>query len=79
MEENKLKGLQVGRNVHYVLPNGIHRPAIITHIWGVELGVIDLTAFPVERDNLPNVWPRTSVLHSDSHEPMTWHFIEYVE
>lgn len=36
-EEFSLDGLAVGRIVHYVMPNGQHRPAVVVRVWGEEM------------------------------------------
>ena len=37
-----MKGLTEGRMVHYVLPNGDHRPAIVVKVWNKEEGYINV-------------------------------------
>ena len=73
----------IGRTVHYVLPNGEHRPAIITRVWDqvpTESSVVQLQVFTDgSNDGLQNVEWRTSV-HQDNatKAPNTWHEPERV-
>lgn len=36
-----MEGLTEGRIVHYVLPNGEHRPAIVVRVWRDQSGVCE--------------------------------------
>lgn len=83
-----MDGLTEGRIVHYVMPSGEHRPAIVVRVWNSE-GTCNLTVFPDwGNDNKPGngiginmgqgtalLWA-TSILHSDEPKPGTWHWIE---
>lgn len=44
MDANKFEGLTEGRIVHYVMPDGRHRPAIIVRVWNKD-GTVNLTVF----------------------------------
>lgn len=40
-----MDGLTEGRIVHFVMPNGEHRPAIVVKVWSKESGVSNLQVF----------------------------------
>lgn len=84
-----MDGLTEGRNVHFVMPDGEHRAAMVVKVWriyrpdGTSIpptnGCSNLTVFP-DWANDPGgaagiMW-RTSVLYSENKEPNTWHWIE---
>jgi len=83
-----MDGLIEGRIVHYVMPDGQHRPAIIIRVWNPE-GTCNLTVFPDwSNDNQSGygaginmgqgtalLWA-TSIVHSVIPKPGTWHWIE---
>lgn len=86
-----IKGLSIGRIVHFVLPDGPgkgeHRPAIIVNIWDKASGKVNLQVFMDGSNDVPTYYRddyapdtkwETSVHHSDTHEPRTWHFPELV-
>jgi len=60
-----MEGLIEGRIVHYVMPNGEHRPAIVVNVWdvtGVCDGYINLqvfTDFGNDAMNVPSNEPET--------------------
>ena len=69
-----------GRMVHFVMPNGKHRPAIVVEPWG-GLGAVNLQVFPDGSNDgagVANVEWRTSVKYDNSEtpEPGTWHWPE---
>lgn len=74
-----------GRIVHYVLPNGEHRAAMIVRAWkprqvGGDAGVANLHVFyDGSNDDAVNeqgnAWV-TSVHYSEDPQPRTWHWIE---
>jgi hypothetical protein len=75
-----MDGLTEGRNVHFVLNNGIHRAAIVVNVWDKEAGVVSLMVFldgpndvAVSAQN--PLWVGT-VSHSEEPKPRTWHWIE---
>ncbi len=83
-----MDGLTVGRIVHFVMPDGDHRPAIVVRTWGgdcVQLqvfldGTNDLT--PAENGGISReiaerglMWA-TSVPYSEQPQPRTWHWPE---
>lgn len=82
----KVQVPSIGRIVHYVLPAGQHRPAIIVHVWspGHFMGTSQLQVFcdgdgGAYNDGLPNVVWRTSVVHDEETKaPGTWHWPEFV-
>lgn len=84
-------GLTEGRNVHYVLKSGEHRPAIVTRVTDKNKGICTLNVFfdtsrdtdegsPVDRfPNAVIVAPvdcRVDVPFSPSGDVHTWHWIE---
>lgn len=74
-----MEGLQVGRNVHYVVAENEHRVAFISKIWSGD-GVVNLSyvndwSYDLQFGTQPLV-PATSVRYSDGHEQHTWHWIE---
>lgn len=73
-----MDGLTEGRIVHFVLPNGDHRPAIVVRVWTAPL--VNLQVFiDGTNDHVPqdtyNVW-QTSIPFNESGKPGTWHWIE---
>lgn len=69
-----IKGVVVGRNVHYVQQNGWHSHANITRVWNSHEGVVNLVVF--RDDDLVDTSRITSVKYSENKEQGTWHFIE---
>ena len=47
-----MDGLAIGRIVHYVMPDGKHRPAIVVNIWG-ESGMSNLQVITDGSNDLP--------------------------
>lgn len=45
-----MDGLTEGRIVHYVLPNGEHRPAMVVRVWNKSAGTVNLQVF-TDSDN----------------------------
>lgn len=41
----------VGRDVHYVLPNGEHRAAKVTHVQGDGTGIANLVVFKAQKSD----------------------------
>lgn len=87
-----MEGLTPGRIVHYVMPNGQNRPAIVTHVWNQE-GCVNLTVFTDwlndEIGTHNGLYWATSVLFNsqsiynpetmrNEYQPQTWHWIERV-
>lgn len=85
-----MDGLIEGRVVHYVMPNGKHRPAMVSRVWESERGMVnlvvtldgrndigDLKAAGVHPDDIQGfqLWA-TSEYYSEQPEPHTWHWIE---
>ncbi len=80
----QLKGLIEGRIVHFVMPGGQHRPAIVVHVWPPSMlmkpGYVNLTVFTDwSNDGVDYskgiVW-ETSVDYSEEPAPRTWHWPE---
>lgn len=76
----------IGRVVHFVMPNGQHRPAIVVQVWNED--VVNLQVFTDGSNDAgvvvyPNTggyvqW-QTSVHHAENEPgPHTWHWPEYV-
>lgn len=81
-----IKGLAVGRIVHFVLiggrNEGEHRPAIIVRTWSDhDPGLVNLQVFTDKTNDGHDqcvIW-QTSIHHDpDEKQPGTWHFPEYV-
>jgi len=69
-----------GSIVHFVLPSGAHRPAIIVRVCHQKTGVCNLQVFTDGANDGPAyekgiVW-ETSVKYSEEKTPNTWHWIE---
>lgn len=47
-----MDGLTPGRVVHYVMPDGHHRPAVVLHVWG-ETGLSNLMVLTDGSNDLP--------------------------
>ncbi len=79
-----LKGLIEGRMVHFVMPDGDHRPAVIVRVWrdqqATTPGYSNLQAFADGGNDGPGnengIRWETSVSYSETKEPRTWHWIE---
>lgn len=78
--------------VHYVMPSGEHRPAVIVRVWDAATGYVNLQVFLdgtndlvppqnkewISRESAERgmAW-KTSVLYDDDEKkPHTWHWIE---
>lgn len=80
-----MEGLTEGRMVHFVMPNGDHRPAVIVNAWkGVSVyqqqGKVNLQVFTdFSNDGKEyesgRYWA-TSIPYSEEPKPNTWHWIE---
>ena len=86
-----MEGLTEGRIVHYVMPGGEHRPAIIVNVWETAdcEGYANLQVFTDSNNDTFNkkagvedadirkgIWWRTSICYSETKEVNTWHWIE---
>lgn len=79
-----MDGLTEGRIVHYVMPSGDHRPAIVVQVcpkeWGYPPGAVQLQVFTDgSNDGLEytsGIFWATSVQYSETPAPQTWHWIE---
>lgn len=75
-----MDGLTVGRIVHHVDTDGLHRAAIVVHVWSKEHGVVNLQVFNNgifgERHPPEGTFLQTSVQFSEVPEPNRWHWIE---
>ncbi len=81
-----MDGLTEGRIVHFVIPNGEHRAAIVVLVcpkaWGYPAGTSQLQVFmDGTNDRAPGydgggiMWA-TSVFFSEKPTPGSWHWIE---
>lgn len=83
----QLAGLTEGRIVHYVMPNGKHRPAIVVQVWNRDKGEANLQVFLDGTNDTQNGWPgfHTSpawigtVAYSENFLCGTWHWPERKE
>lgn len=87
-DKQVMEGLTEGRIVHYIMPGGKHRPAIIVNVHDQETGSVNLQVF---LDNLNdnagmdfNVsqheaglrWITSVLPDQDGKQDDTWHWIE---
>jgi hypothetical protein len=73
-----MKGLTVGRIVHYVTVDFIHRAAIVTQVPDKAVGIVNLVVFSTN-GAIPTAMPTEavfSVRYSEEHTGNTWHWIE---
>jgi hypothetical protein len=76
-----MEGLGVGRIVHFVMPEGVVRPAIVIRVWDKNVGDVNLQVF-LDGDNdsaegaPAGVKWASSRLYSESGEVGTWHWPE---
>lgn len=85
-----MDGLTEGRIVHFVMPNGEHRPAIVVKVWNKTSGTSNLTVFSdwMNDGNMPNMphsandvargifWATSVMPDEETKAPNTWHWIE---
>lgn len=83
-----MEGLIEGRIVHYVMPDGQHRPGIIVRVWdSPHPGLVNLIVFVDGTNDIKNQAPavysptpmtewKTSVVYSEDKAPGTWHWPE---
>lgn len=87
-----MDGLTEGRIVHFVMPNGEHRPAMVVKVWSKEVGRCNLQVFTDGNNDAQVVvasnfaatsqvksglWWQTSIAFDDQDKaPGTWHWIE---
>lgn len=70
-----MNGFIVGRIVHFVTGQAVHRPAIIVHVWGLQ-GDVNLVVFSDGLDaGSPPVHLWTGVKYSPEKKPNTWHWM----
>ncbi len=69
-----------GRIVHYVMPDGQHRPAVVVQVWNKDTGCSNLQVFTDGSNDGPDyrkgLFWATSVIYSENKEPSTWHWPE---
>jgi len=92
VEVRQMAGLTPGCIVHFVMPNGEHRPAIVVRVWDPSAGTVNLQVFTDglndfrevsggESDSFTRavesgVLWRTSIVYREIPEPNSWHWIE---
>ena len=69
-----MNGLTVGRIVHYVDMEGIHRPCVITWVWN-EAGTVNLHMFCDAFQDVDDV-TLSSINFDDNQTVDSWHWIE---
>ena len=78
-----MKGLGIGRVVHFVMPNGEHRPAFVVKIWDQQYGTVNLQVFTDGSNDgseySDGIFWGTSVPHNPDPMPYSWHWPERVE
>lgn len=75
-----MNGLTEGRMVHFVMPNGEHRPAVVVRVWNKETGYVNLQVLTDGSNDGPGCekgirW-ETSVDYSEEFGIRTWHWPE---
>lgn len=73
-----MESLGAGRIVHYVMPDGEVRPAMVVRIWSLDNGCVNLNVFVDflnDKSETSPIW-KTSVLYDENKEPNTWHWPE---
>ena len=84
-----MEGLTEGRIVHYVMPSGEHRPAIVVRVWNIATspGMVNLVVFtdgwndikPSERSDTIltcTLWESSVSFDDSAIANGTWHWIE---
>jgi hypothetical protein len=83
-KEESMEGFTEGRMVHFVMPDGEHRAAVVVRVWRPQvperLGYCNLSVFTDWGNDGPGnetgFRRETSILYSEAKEPGTWHWIE---
>jgi len=84
LKEESMEGLTEGRMVHFVMPDGEHRAAVIVRVWRPQVpeypGYCNLMVFPDGGndgpENTAGIRRMTSIVYSEAKKPNTWHWIE---
>lgn len=79
-----MDGLTEGRIVHFTMPNGNHRPAIVVKVWSKETGLVNLQVFtdglndaPLHTNDAPGLMWATSIFPDETEKRVgSWHWIE---
>ena len=79
-----MEGLTEGRVVHFVMPDGEHRAAVIVRVWRPPMpeypGYSNLLVLPDGGNDGPGnetgIRRECSVCYSEEKTPRTWHWIE---
>lgn len=86
-----MDNISIGRDVHYVIPGGLHRPAKVIALWETEAdleipnvnlqvftdGPNDVSALQTSGSHISMVW-RGCVPYSEIPRQGTWHWPERV-
>jgi len=84
LKEESMEGLVEGRMVHFVMPDGEHRAAVVVRVWRPQIperpGYCNLSVFTDCGNDGPGnetgFRRETSIIYSEAKEPNTWHWIE---
>jgi hypothetical protein len=84
LKEESMEGVTEGRMVHFVMPDGEHRAAVVVKVWRPQTlarpGYCNLSVFTDWGNDGPGnetgFLRQTSICYSDAKEPGTWHWIE---
>jgi len=72
-----MEGFTEGRMVHFVMPDGEHRPAVVVRVWRPQTpenpGYCNLQVFTDGSNDGPG---NETGFYSDAKLPRTWHWIE---
>lgn len=79
-----LAGLTPGRIVHYVMPSGEHRPAMVVKVWDAASGLINVRVFtdgandyfPIGWDSAHPDWVTSITPDLQGNRIGSWHWIE---
>ena len=63
-EPKTMEGLTEGRMVHFVMPNGAHRPAVIVCVQEHGQGIVNLQVFTDGLNDRREIYPVKSLLRS---------------
>ena len=66
----------VGRIVHYTHESGEHLAAIITRIWILNPGAVNLVVFPDHSTMVGTPFAITEIQYGDDDTPDRWHWPE---
>lgn len=70
-----MDGLTVGRMVHFVVKDDVHRAAIIVNVLDANKGICDLFVFTAPKDERPN-FTYAGAWYAEGKYNSTWHWME---